>query len=253
VPTTPELCYFICCTQRSGSYLLCEALENTGLAGRPGETLPASMEPWHEGFTLDNYRAAFGAAFSRWTSGGIFGAKLMWPWFEDFTTKLEILARRTGTPVPELIGQIFPNPHYIMLTRRDKVRQTISLAKGDWTRIWRSTDKQQPKRPIEELRIDPRVIDTEMRITIEHETSFQRYFQRHQIPLFPVVYEELVDRYEETALEILDFLGISHPPDLVFGPRKLEKQWDAASDELLRQYYAAKGMTPVRDSSPGRR
>ena len=29
--------YLICATQRSGSYLLCEALKNTGIAGKPEE------------------------------------------------------------------------------------------------------------------------------------------------------------------------------------------------------------------------
>jgi LPS sulfotransferase NodH len=33
----PHISYVICAVQRSGSFLLCEALENTGLAGNPEE------------------------------------------------------------------------------------------------------------------------------------------------------------------------------------------------------------------------
>src|SRR5919197_6386428 len=38
---TPELCYLVCATPRSGSTLLCQLLERTGVAGRPDEYFEA--------------------------------------------------------------------------------------------------------------------------------------------------------------------------------------------------------------------
>jgi len=248
--TRQVLSYFICCTKRSGSYLLCEALENTGLAGRPSEHIPTDVNPWHPGFTLENYRASFRVMIEKGTTGGIFGCKAMWPWFGDLVGKLEVLARRETTPVDRLLAELFPNPHYIMLTRRDRIRQAISVARAEWTNVWKSTEARYPRNRVEDLRIDPRTVDHEARVIANIESSFDGFFDRYGISPFRVVYEDLVERYEETALEILDFLGIPHPAHVSFGERRLERQWDAASDELLRQYYAAKGFNPIGGAAP---
>ncbi len=243
--TPPTLSYFICCTPRSGSYLLAEALANTGLAGRPAEYFTAPVAPWHDGYSIEDFRAIFTHALETGTESGIFGSKAMWPWFGDLLYKLGPLSRREDTGLADLVNQIFPNLHYIMLTRRDKVRQMISMGRAVWTNVWRSTETQNQKGRVEDFQIDPRVIDTQMQVMYDAEASFARFFEHHGITPFHVVYEDFVDRYEETAVEVLDFLGIAHPREIHFGPRILERQWDAASDELLKQYYAVKGMSPI--------
>jgi LPS sulfotransferase NodH len=244
--TSPKLSYFICCTPRSGSYLLAEALTNTGLAGRPAEYFTALLDPWHEGFRLEDFKAALQPIIDQGTESEIFGSKLMWPWFGDLLVKLAPLSRREGVSLADLVAEIFPDPHYIMLTRRDKVRQMISFGRAIWTNVWRSTEAQNQRGRVEDLRLDPRAIDEQAQAIYEAEALFAQYFAQYGITPFPVVYEDLVDRYEETAVEVLDFLGISHPANIEFGPRVLQRQWDAASDELLKQYYAAKGMSPIR-------
>ncbi|HLJ67692.1 MAG TPA: Stf0 family sulfotransferase [Chloroflexota bacterium] len=248
----PRLCYFICCTPRSGSSLLAEALANTGLAGNPDEHTTELLEPWHTGFTVADFRKALQPMLDRGSRDGVFGAKLMWPWLEDLSKKLAFLVPREGASVGEVMAKVFPDPHYIMLTRRDKVRQMISMGRAVWTNVWRSTEAANQQGRVEDLRLDPRAVDHEMRVFRDLEASFERFFFENGIKPFRVVYEQLVDRYEETALEVLDFLGIAHPPSLSFAPRVLERQWDAASDELLRQYYAAKGITPLSEVVQGR-
>ena len=53
-----------------------------------------------------------------------------------------------------------------------------------------------------------------------------------------MIFEDLVDRYEETAKEILDYLGVPYPDRLSFGPRKMKRQSDALTEEWLREYLA---------------
>lgn len=245
VHTRPVLSYFICCTPRSGSFLLCEALMNTGLAGHPDEYIVSLLSPWREDFTLEDYRAALQPILDRGTVSGIFGSKVIWFWFRDFVEKLSRLARRERADVTDLIAELFPNPHFIMLVRRDKVRQAISLKRASWTRVWRSTEARYQRRAVEDLTIDPTLIDVQVWGLQQAERGFQQFFEERDIRPFPVVYEDFVGRYEETAVEVLDFLGIAHPPKMQFGPRILHKQWDSASDALLTQYYASKGTTPV--------
>ena len=40
----PEISYLICATPRSGSTFLCEALDNTGIAGHPAEHFEVLLE-----------------------------------------------------------------------------------------------------------------------------------------------------------------------------------------------------------------
>jgi len=58
-----------------------------------------------------------------------------------------------------------------------------------------------------------------------------------------VIYEELVDAYEETGLRILDFLGVSYPDDLVYGEdRRLEKQATRMNEEWAQRYREMKSI-----------
>lgn len=45
----PHTSYVIYAVQRSGSFLLCEALKNTGMAGNPDEYFLLNSECWEDG------------------------------------------------------------------------------------------------------------------------------------------------------------------------------------------------------------
>ena len=52
----PHISYLICATNRSGSFLLCEALKNTGVAGQPEEYFWRNDEPfWKERWGVSSY------------------------------------------------------------------------------------------------------------------------------------------------------------------------------------------------------
>src|SRR3954469_25286570 len=75
-----RLSYVICSTSRSGSYLLCELLWRTGVAGAPEEFfhpqyMPRLMERWGVE-ELDEYVRALLA--HKTTPNGVFGAKIHW-------------------------------------------------------------------------------------------------------------------------------------------------------------------------------
>ena len=55
-----------------------------------------------------------------------------------------------------------------------------------------------------------------------------------------VVYEELVEAYEATALRILDYLDVAYPPDLLFGERKMKKQATALNERWAEKYREMK-------------
>jgi trehalose 2-sulfotransferase len=183
--TTPTLSYLVCATPRSGSTLLCDLLDQTGIAGHPEEYFEALRHSGlprrpHEYFDPERHaniveRLAFRelpdgkatpsdlwqpATYDRYlawaieegtTPNGVFAAKLMWGYLGDFATLLRGIDGMAGLPVPELLGRAFPNLHYIRITRQDKVRQAVSLWRAVQTQTWQRDEGEhgaQAREPV---------------------------------------------------------------------------------------------------------
>ena len=244
----PHTSYLICATPRSGSFLLCEALQNTGLAGNPDEILSRGFPDWEPTWDLRAYHDYVSDALEQGTGpNGVFGAKIMWATFNNMTGRLETLAQQQGTTVPALLSTIFPNLHYIWMTRNDKVRQVLShyraIKSGSWRRMAGGAPPPEEKVPPPP---ENTAIDTMVRGLAMSEANWQTFFYLSGITPLTVVYEDLVQAYEETALRVLRFLGITPPPDLTFKERRLLKQADAVTDEWVERYRAFKQGQPVR-------
>ena len=265
----PHTSYLICATQRSGSTLLCEALQNTGLAGWPEEYFQAHKNtgsirraedyfkglhvtdmisyldesspsseplPQAEGQPYENFLAE--VIQHGTTANGVFGAKIMWVYFGGFIGKLRGIPCYRKLKARNLLPSVFPNLHYIWLTRQDKVRQAVSLWKALQTWVWRQeTDTSSPQK---EPHFHFPAIDHLVRELEADELAWQRYFKRHHIQPYTVVYEQLVSTYEETALDILRYLDIplSHEP--TFSERRMKRQADALSEEWVQRYHQHK-------------
>lgn len=230
----PHTSYLICATCRTGSYLLCEALENTGVAGKPSE--------YFRGMWGSTYETFLGEAFAQGlTPNGVFGAKIMMNYFDKLVRKLKQLSKFRDKDIIDsaLLSFAFPNLHYIWITRRNKIRQAVSLYKALLTGDWGHEVKAVSRKPLE---FNPDVIDHILRQFVIQDAAWEEYFTQSEITPFVVVYEDFVQNYEITALQILKYLDISIPPNLVFGKRKFKKQADALSEEWIQRYRALKQM-----------
>ena len=129
--------YLIFATPRSGSYLLCEALTNTGLAGQPLEHF-SQYKIVGRGQSMADY---LDLIMGKTTSpNGVFGAKIIWQFFEDFIDEVRTIAGYRDVAVCELMPAIFPGLRYIWITRRDKVRQAVSYWKAVQSGVWANLD-----------------------------------------------------------------------------------------------------------------
>jgi len=272
----PHTSYLICATPRSGSTLLCEALENTSLAGHPKEYFEALKEtglprrPREYFETLGNrtvldllgdysrlddeygeptlWDGAGYANYLMWvrqagtTPNGVFGAKMMWGYFGDFIDNARQIPAYREMAVPDILTSNFPNLHYIWVTRLEKVRQAISLWKAIQTWTW-SHDEQvlsAEKRSHKELVFNFEAIDHLVQRIEAHETAWRQFFDDAGIRPCIVVYEELASAYEATALNILRYLHIPIPQELVFGERRMKQQANSLSDEWVQLYTVLK-------------
>jgi LPS sulfotransferase NodH len=271
VTMPPRSSYLVCATPRSGSTLLCEALNNTELAGHPREYFealrgsglprrpkeyftdlddPGLLDLLGDYSTLDTLpkRFAHGQEYARYlsqvleegtTPNGVFGAKVMWGYLDDFVGNLRGIAAYRDLPVPELLSTVFPDLRYLFVTRRDKLRQAVSLWKAIQSSTWSQEEPSSPQ-ATHELVFHFEAIAHLLRRNEAHEEAWRRYFSENAIQPFHVVYEEFVASYEPMALDILHHLEIEIPEPIVFKQRRMKRQADALSEDWVQRFHSLK-------------
>jgi LPS sulfotransferase NodH len=144
-----------------------------------------------------------------------------------------------GLEAHELMGRLFSRPNYIWMVRRDKVGQAVSWAKAAQTGIYARHRGEMPV-PQQEPEFDFRLINNLYGLILEGEAGWSDFFKRCGVKPFKVVYEDLVEAYEPTALNILRYLNIPYPENLLFEERKLQKQADALNEAWAERYVQLK-------------
>lgn len=236
----PRCSYLICATPRNGSSLLCEALDNTEGAGHPNEWFwneSGNAETW--GLKHYPYAEYLRAVLQHGsTPSGVFGVKVMWGYLADIASRMRQIPQYTTLDLPDLFGEVFPNLHYIWITRRDTVRQAVSHWKAIQTDIWQTSDDEE-QRSAREPVYDFDAIHHLVHEIREHDAAWSRYFTDNGIEPFTVTYEEFVDQYAATITDVLRFLGMAPPADLGVSRRRLTRQADAQSEEWVQRYLTA--------------
>jgi LPS sulfotransferase NodH len=268
----PMLSYLVCATPRSGSTLMCELLEQTGVAGHPEEYFEALRHSGvprrpHEYFDPERHaniieRLAFRempdgrvrapnplwdpndyGLYLAWaleqgtTPNGVFGAKLMWGYLGDFADLLRTIEGMAGLPVPELLAHAFPGLRYIQITREDKVRQAVSLWKAVQTQAWRQENgggARAAQTPVFSFR----AINYLVRLLTAHDAAWDAYFLGlgHPPPL-KVTYEELAAAQEPVIRRVLAYLAIPAPEPLALPAPRLSVQADELSEDWVRRVH----------------
>ena len=241
--------YLILATPRSGSTLLGQGLQASGLAGEPKEFFGHKMAFWMERWrtpALPTYAARLSE--ERATANGVFGAKLLYRQL----LHLENVARQdpelADRPLPDVLDRLFPNLHWIWVTREDKVRQAISWFKARQTGVWGQDQGQSaPKlgrawrlgdEPLEpgELAFDYEGIAALKRQAETEDAAIGQFFAENGITPFRVVYEEFSPRYAETIDALLRWMGITLPRDLILPNPRTMKLADDRTDEWVARF-----------------
>jgi len=237
----PSTAYAVCTTPRSGSGLLCEALWDSGVAGRPDEyffegTQAEYSRSW--GTQSDStYLARVREHAS--TPNGVLGFKIMWEHMARFVNCSAKVRGRTGALTGGL-EEMFPGLRYVWLRRRDKVRQAVSL----WRLLETGVSHRFGAHPMTSTtrpRFDYVAIHGLVRRLEEWDACWQSYFAHHHLSPLELVYEDHLDRGWECGLRrALDFIAIPVPEPLTLHIRR-KKMSDAFSEELVQSYRRLAG------------
>ena len=250
--------YLVCATQRSGSTLLCELLKGTEVAGVPDEFfedlrstgLPRQPRQYFEEPELQDiadrlaplepgrreqpgeFQGWFGYALHRGTSrNGVFAAKMMWNYFDDFRERLRELPGLGDLTFNQALDQVFPQLRIVFVRRRDKVAQAVSLWKAIQTQQWRDelANNQNPPAAEYDYRALKHLVDELHR----WDARWEDWFHATGREPIRVIYEEFTDTRAATVGRVLDALGVDpREPDGDKGPMRRQ------ADELSRDWVS---------------
>ena len=184
----PNKSYRIWFTPRTGSSLLCKGLEETNIAGKPGEFFNLintdSLCKQHQ--ISHNYSTLKAKLWEMGMSeNGVFGIKHSM--YQNGYPKIfkEILALRGIEGSDDMNHEavwadIFPNCQHIFLTRRNKIRQVVSWWKAIKDEVWhlKFNESQTNEQSFYEENYDFDALSHLLKEAMLRECAIQAYFSK---------------------------------------------------------------------------
>ena len=249
----PRRSLLICSHPRSGSTLLGEAIHFAGGLGCPLEYLhrgfrPTLAERWG---TPD--LGGYVAAMHRWRTdpSGTFSIKLFWQDVEEIaheqapdrfppphTLSPDDADDATYRAYHALLADILPMPRFVLLERRDVVRQAVSAMIASQTGLWRAIPGvgHSEARGVADYDYDRILALVSFgRDSADHWT---RYFRAIGVQPSRVVYEDLVRDYAATVGALLAELG--RPGEAP--PQRMRRQSDAIGEAMVLRFLREHAM-----------
>jgi trehalose 2-sulfotransferase len=259
--------YLICSTQRSGSTLLCELLKATDVAGVPDEYFERlrdtglARQP-RQYFTDPSVQdigerlrpTVLGhpeepGEFEQWfryalqqgtTLNGVFGAKMMWNYLDDFKLRMAELPGLGNLSFNDRLHAVFPQLKIIFMRRRDKVAQAVSLWKAIQTQKWRTeSESDSGQAEVDEapgVEYDYRAIEYLLNQLHQWDARWEEWFHATGREPIRVFYDEFTVSRAATIGRVLDALGIDPPaPE---GKKPMKRQADDRSRDWVSRFRA---------------
>jgi trehalose 2-sulfotransferase len=257
--------YLVCATQRSGSTLLCELLRATDVAGVPdeyfeslrGTALPRQPRQYFEDQSVQDIadrlaptvpgRTEQPGEFEQWfryvlqrgtTHNGVFGAKMMWNYLDDFKLRMAELPGLGDLTFNQRLDAVFPRLKIVFIRRRDKVAQAVSLWKAIQTQQWR-TESESASEEVDtdeppDVEYDYRAIEHLLNELHRSDAHWEDWFHATGREPIRVFYDEFTISRAATIGRVLDALGIDPPePE---GKKPLQRQADDLSKDWVARF-----------------
>jgi LPS sulfotransferase NodH len=253
----PDKAYVVCATPRSGSTLLCQMLEDCGIAGRPAEhiellrlkgrpnepreyfadvedrsvldLLPVSAPPRpHPGDAEDRFAAVLREAT---TPNGTFGTKVMWGYMPDLQERLAELPGFGSLDDTARLAGLLGDVRYIHVSREDRVAQAVSLWRAVQTRAWRAEtdDAMEPVYSFAGIEHLANQIE-------QHDRAWVRWFEHHGVHPLTIRYSELAADPGALLHRTLEYIGVADEIEGELPVPTMRRQADEQSQAWADRY-----------------
>lgn len=213
--------YFVCSTPRCGSSLICQALQNTGLAGAPTEYFDANIqERFYQHWQIDTFTEYLSLLRKTKTGpNGVFGTKTH---FNQFNRCFGIESLPAG----------FPNPLFIWIRRTHLIEQAVSYAMAIQSDKWSAAhagNGTQPEYRFEQI--------ASLKTRLENEQSrWESFFKSHSIAPLVLTYEDFSNDLYDAAIRCLEYLDVGIADAVSIEPVTLKKQAGAQTREWIERF-----------------
>lgn len=229
--------YAICSIERSGSTLLSDLLQSTGVAGRPlvepfNQRVRTTAESKNNLPDLEAY-LSFVCDRAR-SANGILGINLMWRHLALFGDEVRTLPRWRDETSLQMLQHFIPELDQFVLTyRRDRLAQAVSWAIAYQTDRWRHSDPQLGRTP----RYEFALVDTLFQSVVADSLGWETLFKLHGIEPLRIAYEDLSVDGEEAVRQTLVYLGLP-ATSAAKAQTQLERQANKVNQEWCDLYRA---------------
>jgi LPS sulfotransferase NodH len=237
----------ICTHPRSGSTLLGEAITFAGGLGVPLEYFHRGFRPSFERRWATQGVDALGRAAHRHRTdpSGAFAVKLFWTDLYDiaqerdaarFASIWRLPAERmddaTYRGLWSCMAALFPDPVFVHLTRRDRIRQAVSALFAQQSGLWRSIPDLGGGDREREPAYDRERIRYLAGLATFVDAHWTRLFDAIGARPYTIAYEDLDRDYAGTVAALLAHLG--RPAGAA--PQRLRRQSDGRSEAFVLRF-----------------
>jgi LPS sulfotransferase NodH len=233
----PATGYLIATTPRTGGWLLCDLLRQTGAAGRPGEYGSArDRATWRGFYGFATHRTYFDALKELYsTPNGVSGVKLMWPQLVEFGRDARGYLGCQDDDLGLLV-RVFGRLSVVRLERRDLLRQAISWFRAEQSGTWSVARGAPAAVPAGPGYDGPAIADLIATIRRQR-AAWDVALESSGARVCPVFYEDLAADHTAVAGAVLEFIGADPAPARQLVPR-LERLSDDLTEAWVRRARA---------------
>lgn len=193
----PTKFLIIASTGRCGSHMLGHALHQTRRFGFPLEYAnPSNLAEWKRRLGIDDFAGVIAEIQKRRTSpNGLFGIKIHYSHIKQFGGF-------------DQLDSYFPNAHYILLSRKDVLRQAVSLSIASQTGVWMSGQKAVNDNPV----YDGKHIDHCLRQTILENASWRYVLAGSGRNYMEIDFDSVRKQLSQSIEKIARFVNVAVDP-----------------------------------------
>jgi trehalose 2-sulfotransferase len=237
----PERSLVICTLPRSGSYMLCDGLTQTEKLGYAAEYYSAAHRLFYERLVgkdkAQNYDIVFDYIMRMGTTpNGVFAVKVL---FHQLVTLRENFDRCSFYPdiAPlQLLDRLLPNPCYLHLIRRDKLRQAISYHRAISSGVWWRFDASQTRAEATRPEFNQRAIAHWLHTMTVWEKGWAEMLRHVRGPVLTLYYDDVVADYAGAMRKVHELVGIPPDPGIDAIRPALRKQSDGTTEDWVRRF-----------------